>query len=165
MDKSNTHVKDNIMEKEKKAVNYHKRKFNCAQSVFTVFGQDFGISEDDCLKLSCAFGGGMGRKQNVCGAVTGALMALGLKYGKGINDPEENKMLTYSKTSEFFRQFSKLNGSIVCRELLDDLDLNNPDDCKQIAEQNLFEIKCEKYMADAVRITEKLIEQTRNNIK
>jgi len=67
-------------------------------------------------------------------------------------------MLTYSKTSEFFRQFSKLNGSIVCRELLDDLDLNNPDDCKQIAEQNLFEIKCEKYMADAVRITEKLIE-------
>ena len=118
MDKSNTHVKDNIMEKEKKAVNYHKRKFNCAQSVFTVFGQDFGISEDDCLKLSCAFGGGMGRKQNVCGAVTGALMALGLKYGKGINDPEENKMLTYSKTSEFFRQFSKLNGSIVCRSCL-----------------------------------------------
>ena len=55
MDKSNTHVKDNIMEKAKKAVNYHKRKFNCAQSVFTVFGQDFGISEDDCLKLSCAF--------------------------------------------------------------------------------------------------------------
>ena len=92
-------------------------------------------------------------------------MALGLKYGMGINDPEGNKMLTYSKTNEFFRQFRKLNGSIVCRELRDDLDLNNPDDYKQIAEQNLFEIKCEKYMADAVRITEKLIEQTRNNIK
>ena len=68
MDKSNTHVKDNIMEKAKKAVNYHKRKFNCAQSVFTVFGQDFGISEDDCLKLSCAFGGGMGGNRKFAGS-------------------------------------------------------------------------------------------------
>lgn len=145
------------MKKEEKVVDYHRRKYNCSQAVFTVFGPDFGISEDDCLKLASAFGGGMGRKQHVCGAVTGALMALGLKYGMGLNDPEDKKIATYAKSREFFREFRKINGSIVCSELLDDLDLNNADDYRQIVDQNLFEIKCEKYMADAVKIVERLI--------
>jgi C_GCAxxG_C_C family probable redox protein len=145
------------MGKEEKAINYHRRNFNCSQAVLTVFGPDFGISEDACLKLACAFGGGMARKQHICGAVTGALMVLGLKYGMGLNDPEDKKIAVYNKSSEFFREFRKLNGSTVCRELLDDLDLNNDKDYRQLVDQNLFQIKCEKYMADAVKITQKLI--------
>jgi len=145
------------MKKEEKAVEYFRNKFNCSQSVFTVFGLEDGIPEDDCLKISCAFGGGMGRQQHTCGAVTGALMAIGLKYGKGINDTEEKKQLTYSKTREFFEEFINIHGSTNCRELLDGLNMSDPDDHNKITERNLFEIKCEKYVADAVRITEKLI--------
>jgi len=144
------------MNKQQKAIEYHRNKFNCSQAVFAVMGTDFGLSEDDCLKVACAFGGGMGRLQYTCGAVAGALMALGLKYGNAINDPEEKKLLTYAKTKEFFNEFEKLHGSTNCRELLNGLNLNDPDDFKKIKDQNLFEILCEKYIVDAVNIVEKL---------
>ena len=145
------------MERGEEASEYFKNKFNCAQSVFTVFGRDHGISEDNCLKISCAFGAGMGRQQYTCGAVTGALMALGLRYGKALNDPEDNKLETYARTKEFFYEFKNENGTLNCRELLNGLDINNPGDYDKILEQKLFETKCRKYVGDAVRIVEKLI--------
>jgi C_GCAxxG_C_C family probable redox protein len=144
------------MKRSENAVDYFRKKFNCSQAVFTVFGKDHGLSEDACLKVSCAFGGGMGRQQLTCGAVTGALMALGIKYGKALNDPEEKKQKTYAVTREFFQRFTELNGSVNCKVLLDGLDMNDPDDHKKIMERKLFDIKCEKYVADAVEIVEKL---------
>ncbi|MCJ7449280.1 MAG: C-GCAxxG-C-C family protein [Bacteroidales bacterium] len=145
------------MNKQEEAVRYFRNKFNCSQSVLAVFGSEYGIPEDDCLKIACAFGGGMGRQQHTCGAVTGALMVLGLKYGKAINDPEEKKILTYSKTKEFFSEFKKLNGSTDCKVLLDGLDLNDPVDHQKIVDLKLFDIKCEKYITDAVNIIERLM--------
>jgi C_GCAxxG_C_C family probable redox protein len=144
------------MTKQQKAIEYHRNKFNCSQAVFAVMGTDFGLSEDDCLKVACAFGGGMGRLQYTCGAVAGALMALGLKYGMALNDPEEKKLLTYAKTKEFFSEFEKLHGSINCKELLNGLNMNDPADFKKIKDQNLFEIRCEQYIVDAINIVEKL---------
>jgi len=145
------------MKKEDKAVEYFRRKFNCSQAVFTVFGTEYGISEDDCLKIGCGFGGGMGRQQITCGAVTGAVMALGLKFGKASGDPEEKKTETYLKVKQFFSEFSGIHGSTVCSELLNGLDMNDPDDHKRIMDLRLFDTLCEKYVADSVRITEKLI--------
>jgi len=145
------------MKKSEKAVEYFRNKFNCSQSVFAVFAPEYGIPENDSLKVACAFGGGMGRQQLTCGAVTGALMAIGLKYGKALNDPEENKQITYAKTKEFFEEFKKIHSSVNCRDLLNGLDMNNPDDHKKIMEKRLFDIKCEKYVADAVTLTEKLL--------
>jgi C_GCAxxG_C_C family probable redox protein len=144
------------MTKQQKEIEYHRNKFNCSQAVFAVMGTNFGLSEDDCLKVACAFGGGMGRLQYTCGAVAGALMALGLKYGMALNDPEEKKLLTYAKTKEFFNEFEKLHGSTNCMELLNGLNMNDPDDFKKIKDQNLFEIRCEKYIVDAINIVEKL---------
>jgi C_GCAxxG_C_C family probable redox protein len=145
------------MTKEEKALNYFRNKFNCSQSVMTVFGNDFGLSENDSLKISCAFGGGMGRQQHTCGALTGALMVLGLKYGKALNDPEEKKSFTYSKARELFTEFKSLHGSTDCRDLLNGFDMNNADDYKKIKDQKLFDIQCEKYVADAVKIVEKIV--------
>ncbi len=85
-------------------------------------------------------------------------MVLGLKYGKGLNDPEEKKKYTYQKTKEFFDEFKRLNGSENCLELLDGLDINDPDDHKLIEERNFFAIRCEKYVSDAVNILMKLDE-------
>lgn len=145
------------MKKSEKAVEYFRNKFNCSQSVFTVFSHDYGYSENDALKVSCAFGGGMGRQQLTCGAVTGALMAIGLKYGKGINDSEEKKQLTYSKTRELFEEFIKIHGSTNCRELLEGLNMSDPEDNKKIMDRRLFDIKCEEYVASAVKITERIL--------
>ena len=144
------------MNRSDKAIVYFRNKFNCSQSVFTVFGSEDGLSENDCLKIGCAFGAGMGRQQLTCGAVTGALMALGLKYGKAVGDPDEKKQHTYDKTREFFREFIAIHGTTSCRELLKGLDINDPDDHQKIMDQGLFETLCEKYVTDSVRIVEKI---------
>lgn len=109
------------------------------------------------MKIACAFGGGMGCQQYTCGAVTGALIVLGLKHGKGLNDPEERKKFTYSITKEFFNEFILLKGSTNCRKLLEGLDINNPDDLKVINERRLFDKNCEKYVSDAVMILKKIL--------
>jgi C_GCAxxG_C_C family probable redox protein len=146
------------MDRTEKALAYFRNSYNCSQSVLVSFGHDLGLSEDECLRIATAFGGGMGRQQYTCGAVTGALMVLGLKYGKGLNDHEEKKKNTYRLTKEFFDEFKRLNGSENCLALLDGLDMNNPDDNKIIVERNYYDIRCEKYVSDAVNILGKIME-------
>jgi len=145
------------MTKSEKALTYFDNSFNCSQSVFGAFAPDMGLTEDDALRIACAFGGGMARQQFTCGAVTGALMVLGLKFGKGFEDEDEKKYDTYAKTISFFEEFKRQNGSVECRQLLDGLDMNNENDKKIIQEQNLFHVKCRKYVEDAVEITETII--------
>jgi C_GCAxxG_C_C family probable redox protein len=145
------------MKKTEKAAGYFRNGFNCSQSVLAAFGTDYGMSEDNCLRTGCAFGAGMGRQQLTCGAVTGALMVLGLKYGKAIGDPDERKQETYHKTREFSAEFTRLNGSSSCRELLNGLDMNDEADHRKIVDLGLFEKNCEKYVSDSVRILEKIM--------
>lgn len=144
------------MNNKEKALEYFRNKFNCSQSVFTVFGTELGLTEDQCLKTACAFGGGMGRQQLTCGALTGALLAIGLKYGKATGDAEDKKAETYAKARELFSEFKKIHGTVTCRELLKGLDMNDPEDHKKIVDMNFFEVLCEKYISDSVDITEKL---------
>ncbi|MHA2216743.1 MAG: C-GCAxxG-C-C family protein [Candidatus Hodarchaeales archaeon] len=54
---------------------------NCAQAIISVYGEYLGADHDTCLKIASVFGGGINRTGNMCGAVTGALMVIGLKYG------------------------------------------------------------------------------------
>jgi len=146
------------MDRSGKALDYFDNQFNCAQSVLTAFADRLGLSEDESLRVACAFGGGIGRQQFTCGAVTGAAMAIGLKYGKGINDSDDKKRQTYDKTVLLFDEFSKLNGSTTCLKLLNDLNMNNEAENREIVEKNLFNTHCRKYVADAVKITEQIIE-------
>lgn len=145
------------MKKAEAALTLFDQGFNCSQSVFSVFCEDFGLNENDCLRISCAFGGGMGRQQLTCGAVTGALMVLGLKFGKAKEDDNARKIDTYEKTNEFLREFANQNGTINCRELLQGLNMNDPEDGKKIESLGLFKTSCRKYIRDAVEITQKLI--------
>jgi C_GCAxxG_C_C family probable redox protein len=145
------------MKKSEKAIEFFSNNFNCAQSVLAVFAQDFGLSEDQCLKISCAFGGGIGRQQLTCGAVTGALMALGLKYGRGLKDDNQKKAETYQKTVEFMKEFKKKHGSINCKELLQGLDMGIEEDMKKINELKLHDTICVECVKDAVEIAEKMI--------
>ena len=71
------------MDHKEKALNYFSQKMHCSQSIIAAFAEECGITEAQALKLGSCFGGGM-RKGEVCGAVTGALMVLGLLYGKSV---------------------------------------------------------------------------------
>lgn len=148
-----------ISSRSEKSLHYFRNHYNCAQSVLTAFSDEVRLPEDICLRISCAFGAGMGRKQYTCGAVSGALMALGLKYGKGLEDEEEKKQYTYQKTKLFIEEFEKVHGSVTCRNLLQGLDMSNPEDMNKIKQLGLFEKLCEQYVLTAVKLTEKYLRQ------
>ena len=100
-----------------KSLELFKSDFNCSQSVFATFSEELGLSEKQALKIGGCFGSGM-RKGEVCGACTGALMALGLKYGHNEIGDTENKLLTNDKCVQFLDEFKAENGSYLCNELL-----------------------------------------------
>lgn len=143
------------MTKAEAARQYFSSGFNCSQSVFAVFAPELGLSIDQSLKLASAFGAGIGRRQLSCGAVTGAVMAISLKFGKGLNDEESKKTFTYDKTVAFMEEFAKKHKSINCRELLDGLDMNS--EIEKIRELGYFQNRCPLYVSDAVEIAEKLL--------
>jgi C_GCAxxG_C_C family probable redox protein len=143
------------MTRSENAQHYFKNGFNCSQAVLAAFADDLEMSKDSCLKIACGFGGGMARQQLTCGAVTGAIMALGLKFGKAGNDDDAKKLFTYKKTQALMDEFRKKHNSINCRELLQGLDMDA--DAAKIKELGLFQTLCPCYVKDAVEITEELL--------
>ena len=97
--------------------------YNCAQAVLIAFGDVTGLEHETAARLASSFGGGLGRMREVCGAVSGAAMVLGLV--KGYADPadHEAKKAHYHLVQEFARRFREQNGSIICRELLSGTDV------------------------------------------
>lgn len=103
---------------EDKAEALFKSGYNCSQSVLGAFCEDIGLDFNTAVKLSSGFGGGIGRTRNICGAVTGMLMAANMLYG--YNDPKatEEKKDTYQIVQHLLNQFEQKNGSAICKELL-----------------------------------------------
>jgi C_GCAxxG_C_C family probable redox protein len=100
------------------AVSCFKEGFNCAQALLSTYGSQFGLDQEMALKAAGAFGGGMGRMGETCGAVTGAFMIIGLRHGKIKSEDEQTKEKAYSLVREFVEKFKSRNGSVLCRELL-----------------------------------------------
>ena len=129
--------------------------FNCAQSVFSTYCEEFGVDKTSGLKISCGLGGGMGRLQETCGAVSGAFLLIGLKYGKYKKEDEAAKEKTYAAVREFSALFKERNKTTCCRELLG-VDLLNGD--KQFGKEQVKKV-CPKMIRDAAEIAEKLLFQ------
>ena len=145
------------MNRADKAVWLYNNNFNCSQAVFTVFATEYGISEELALKLSTSFGGGA-RSGEICGAVSGALMVLGLKYGHYHAENNEEKQRAYALGQEFIMRFKKLNNSVVCRDLLG-YDLSVTDEFNVIASKGLFKTICPIMVRNAVEITEQMLSE------
>lgn len=131
------------------ACNLFENGYVCSQAVFGVFCEEFGLSKNDAFKIAACFGSGM-RQAEVCGACTGALMAIGLKYG-------EDKETCNRLSNRFFEEFAKENGSFICRNLLE-CDISTPEGVKYALDNNLFKEFCPKMVASAVKITEKIFD-------
>jgi C_GCAxxG_C_C family probable redox protein len=131
--------------------------FNCSQSVLTAFCNEFGLQDEAAFRIACGFGGGMGRMAKTCGAVTGAFMVIGLKYGQTQSDDKAAKEKTYTLVKRFADLFAKKHGSMECRELLS-CDIDTPEGFKVANANGLFKILCPKYVKSAVKILEKIIQ-------
>ena len=94
------------------------RGYNCAQAVFCAYTDITGLDIDTSARLASSFGGGMGRLREVCGTVSGALMALGSARGYSIPGDQQAKADHYCAVQEYARRFREENGSIICRDLL-----------------------------------------------
>lgn len=144
------------MNRAELAVSIFKEGFNCSQAVLSAYAEKLGLERELALKISGAFGGGMGRMGEICGAVTGAFMVIGLKYAKTRVEDEEKKEKAYNLVREFVRRFKNKNGSIVCKELLG-FDISTPEGMKQIKERNLFSVLCPKFVQDSAEILEEIL--------
>ena len=145
------------MDHKEKAVKYFNSNFNCSQGVFTTFATEMGMDEKFALKLATNFGGGE-RKGELCGAVAGALMVLGLRCGHCDSNDIEGKANAYKLSTEFMDRFIEKNGSVVCRQLLG-YDLSKPEEKVIIDEQNLFKTVCPIMIECAVEILDEMIEE------
>ena len=92
--------------------------YNCAQAVAVAFCDVTGQDEKFTAKMVSAFGGGMGRLREVCGAVSGMFMVLGCLYGYDNSDADSKKKELYKQVQALAEQFKEENGSIICREIL-----------------------------------------------
>lgn len=120
------------------------------------FGEELGLDRELALKVAGAFGGGMARMGETCGAVTGALMVIGLKHGKTKTGDDGAREKTYELVEEFVKRFKSRHGSIVCRELLG-CDLSNPEGLKTARKKGLFTTLCPQLVRDATEILEETL--------
>lgn len=133
--------------REQLAEELFKSGLNCSQSVFGAFAADYSIAPDLAAKISCGLGGGVGRMREVCGAVTGASLVLGLKYG-------EDKTTTYPFVQRFCDLFKAQCGSIVCRELLEGTSATQGGQPEERTKEYYAKRPCAELVKLAVRILE-----------
>jgi C_GCAxxG_C_C family probable redox protein len=140
---------------EEIACEFFKQGIDCSQVVLGYAAEKLDICSEKALKISAAFGGGMWSGRT-CGCVTGALMALGLKYGYSEPGSTEQKNILLGKKTEFEQKFIAENKSVVCKEILG-YDLSKPEEMNQIMEKNLLFTICPKAACSACRILDEMI--------
>ncbi|MFW9807068.1 MAG: C-GCAxxG-C-C family protein [Candidatus Thorarchaeota archaeon] len=139
------------VEKAKKIID--EQRGSCSQAIFTTYGEFLSSGSLDyktCMNLASGFGGGIASNGNVCGALTGAIMALGLKYGGSMMEEK-----VFQAANTLLENFTKLNGSVLCRELIN-YDLASAEGVKEAFEKGVFK-NCPKYVEDVAKILETLI--------
>ena len=131
--------------------------YNCAQAVFYSFCDDLQFEKNTALKMACGFGAGMGRKEEVCGAVTGGIIVIGAKYGRGENDDRTATELTYNKTRALMDQFAEKHCTFICRKLLNGCELTTKEGQKQFKENDLLNKTCKPCVQSVVEILKNII--------
>jgi len=130
--------------------------YNCAQSVLLPFSEILNTDRAMLEKIACGFGGGMGRLQKTCGAVTGAFMVISLYTANTTPDHDTCTELVRTRIKAFHRQFIALHGHSDCRDLLGH-DVNTETGAKYIREHNLYDRVCVPCVESAVKILQEMI--------
>jgi C_GCAxxG_C_C family probable redox protein len=142
-----------MSEKTKRALELFGSNHNCAQSVCGAFEQEHGLPTESWFALGAPFGGGVAHQGELCGAVTGALLVLGLRHARGAGDPAARKKLAMEAGQRFVARFKGAHGSIVCRDLLG-CDLGTPEGRQAAVERKLFQTTCPKFVEAAAAMVD-----------
>jgi C_GCAxxG_C_C family probable redox protein len=129
---------------------------SCSQAVLSAYAAEYGLEKDSASKIASGFGGGMGRMAQTCGAVTGAYMVIGLKYGAVSGQDQDAKLKTYRLVREFTDRFTAKNGSAVCRDLLG-CDISTAEGFDEMKRKGLHGTVCVKLVRDACEILDEML--------
>lgn len=145
-----------------KAVGLFTSGCNCAQSLFGAFAKECGTTPEYAMRLCSSFGGGMGRLREVCGAVTGAFMVLGLQFGSADPNDYTAKAKQYERVQRFARTFEQRFDSYLCRDLLSlEQQRDEPAPSERTPEYYL-QRPCTLYIAYAAALLEQMLAETDN---
>jgi C_GCAxxG_C_C family probable redox protein len=144
------------MNKADCAVSLFRQGFSCSQAVAAAFAADFGLDKETALRLSQPFGGGIARRADWCGALTGAFLVIGLKHGRVRAEDTTARDRTYAVVQELIARFTARHGEVKCRDLLG-CDLGTTEGQKMIEAMKLHQTKCENFVRDAAAIVEELL--------
>ena len=140
------------------AANLFRDGCACSQAVLGAFAARVGLDRDHAIRMAAGFAGGM-RQGEVCGAVTGAYMVLGLAHGTEACTTAEGRAPVYAAVTAFAAEFRRRRGSVVCRDLLG-CDISTADGLRTAQEQGLFATTCVQAVQDAAEIVEGLLPRT-----
>jgi C_GCAxxG_C_C family probable redox protein len=143
----------------KDAVAMFLQGYNCAQAVVACCGRDYGLPRETAIQVAQAFGGGMGRTGNICGAAVGALMVIGLKCSAKDASDRAAKAESGRIAQEFLARFQARSGSLLCRDIIG-CDLSTPEGLKHAMESGRHNTICPKAIVGAVEIIEELLNPT-----
>lgn len=149
-----------MLEAVMKASDIHSKGFNCAQSVLLSLSDMTGLGEKASLAIAGGFGGGM-RAAEVCGAVSGAVMALGLMFPFTDGEDSGAKDRIAALTREFHKRFREKNETIICRSLLG-YDMEKPEEFAKIKEQGLIAKICPALMDSAEAIVRDIVRENKS---
>ncbi|MBI5522272.1 MAG: C_GCAxxG_C_C family protein [Desulfarculus sp.] len=140
------------MDRVEKVMELFGQGCNCSQAMLAGFGAAYGLEQGLAQDLGRALGGGLGRSALTCGAITGAVLVLGLACQGQAGNELALRQRSYGAVRELMRRFKELHGSLECRELLG-VDISSDEGLRQAKEAGLFGTRC----ADLVRDTARLL--------
>jgi len=138
------------------ALDLFRRGFSCSQAVAAAFAPELGLDREAALRLAQPFGGGIARRADWCGAMTGAFLAIGLKHGRDRAEDAAARDRTYALVNEFIIRFTARHGELKCRDLLG-CDIGTPEGQERAEAQKLHQTKCEEFVRDAAAILEEIL--------
>jgi len=153
-----------ILSLETKAAKHLLEGYNCAESVLLTFLEDWsqyfriGVTP----AAATAFGGGMGRMGRTCGALSGALMVIGLAVSRTEAKDDEGKKEAYKLAQELFKRFEHRWGALDCRELTQ-CDLSTEEGFSKYKELKIHETKCSEIVRETTKILTSIIKQTKKD--
>ncbi len=145
------------MNRIEEAVRRFRGGLSCSQSILATYGIRLGLEEPLALCVASGFGGGMGRTGSVCGAVTGAMMVLGLRFGPKTADDTAARDRAYEMVRRFAEQFQQRRKTLLCRELLP-CNIGTPEGMAEARRLGLFRTVCPEVVRDAAEILEQLLD-------
>ena len=139
-----------------KAIQSFQSGMNCAQAVVTAYADRLKFDPDLAAGLSCGFGGGMGRLQQTCGALTGAFMVLGIHNSRLYTDRAELKNVTYTQVRKINEKFRQRQGATDCRSLLG-CDLQTDEGMQYHKDTHQSKKKNKKCIAASIELLDEIV--------